>query len=206
VLQQDPAVVAALAGPLMTDPDLAAMNRGNAVIDLERFDGEPAWTRDPAEIAAALQQAQKLAGGSFPELPLGAKSTQAQPLVAGATDYAGNLPDLPETCRSAMRTGFGWAADLPRPVAIYPAGHVVEAAGTSGADCQVRAVRYVTAAAPADVLAFHFAMLTRDGYQVQRETQPQADSLDARKAGAAARVTVSRDAEGMTAVALAFKL
>ena len=61
-LEPDPAIVAALAEPIMTDPDLAAQNRGNAAIVIGVFDGVPAWTRDPEEIATARAAAVRPAG------------------------------------------------------------------------------------------------------------------------------------------------
>jgi hypothetical protein len=196
-LEPDPAIVAALAEPIMTDPDLAAQNRGNAAIVIGAFDGVPAWTRNPDEIAAARAAAVRLAGGTLQAAPTAGK--QAGPGTAEQTprQAAAMLPGISAKCLGELRDGFGWAADLPKATPIYPGGHVEAAAGVRGV-CSLRTLRYVTAAEPGDVLDFHFTLLARAGYQVERE----GDTLVARKGRAAARIGVAR-AGGMTAVALA---
>lgn len=201
MLQPDPAIVAALAEPIMTDPDLAAMNRGNAAIVIGQFDGIPAWTRDPVEIAAARAEAAELAGRQMLAAPEAKTSAAALP-VRSARQFAAELPDAAATCLGALRPGFVWAANMPTAVSLYPRSHVVEAAGARTANCTVRTVRYVTAASPRDVLDFHFTMLSSSGYAVERAAGERLDILTARKNGRAARVQVGGGADGMTEVAL----
>lgn len=193
-LEPDPAIVAALAEPIMTDPDLAAQNRGNAAIVIGAFDGVPAWTRDPEEIAEARAAAVRLAGGTLQSAPAGAgPGDQAQT----PRQLAASLPGLPARCLEGLRNGFGWATDLPKPVTIYPGGHVEQAAGVRGA-CSLRALRYMTAAEPHHVADFHHTLLQRAGYRTSRE----GDVLIARKGAAAARISIIQ-ASGMTQVSLA---
>jgi hypothetical protein len=200
-IQPDPAIVAALAEPIMTDPDLAAMNRGNAAIVVGQFDGIPAWTRDPDQVAAARAQALRLAGGqllSTPEADLKA----AVPPVESAREFVAGVPAA-SRCLAALRPGFSWAADLPKAASLYPGAHVVDAAGARTASCAMRTVRYVTAAARRDVLDFHYTLLSSGGYRVKRTAGGDNDLLTARKGAAIARVRVGRGDDGMTEVALA---
>ncbi len=196
-VEPDPAIVAALAEPIMTDPDLAAQNRGNAAIVIGAFDGVPAWTRDPDEIAAARNAAVGLAGGALQAAPTSSKPADPGAAWQSPSETAAVLPGVFAKCLGELRDGFGWAANLPKATPIYPGGHVEAAAGVRGA-CSLRVLRYVTASEPGDVLDFHYTLLARAGYRVER----QGDVLIGRKGGASARIGVAR-AGGMTAVAMA---
>jgi hypothetical protein len=201
-LQPDPAIVAALSAPIMTDPDLAALNRGNAAIALDRFDAVPAWTRDPEQVEASRRAAAELAGGELRPAPE-AKSDRPLPTVASARQFASQAGEADDRCREALRQSFAWASDMPKAVRLYPGGHAVEAVGARLPVCALRAVRYVTAASPKDVLDFHFTMLAAAGYQVARASDDGADLLTAGKGRANARVQISSGADGMTEVAVA---
>jgi hypothetical protein len=202
VLQPDPAVVAALAAPIMSDPDLAAMNRGNAAIAVDRFDGIPGWTRDPEEIDAARSEALRLAGGSLLQTPEAGTATPDLP-SKDAREFAATLPGISDDCLGALRSGFAWAADLPAAARLYPAGHVIEAAGARRADCAMRSLRYVTAAVPKDALDYHYTMFSAAGYRVEVWAHGEATLLTGSKSGARARILVRANREGMTEVLLA---
>lgn len=199
-LQPDPAIVAALAAPIMTDPDLAAMNRGNAALEIGLFDGIPAWSPDPDEIAAARGAAAKLAGGLLRSAPEPGSGPVPDPLTA--RQFAAGLAGAARPCLTALSPGFAWAASMPTAASLYPGSHVEEAAGAHKATCALRAVRYVTAAPAQDVLDFHFTMLSAAGYEVERTSHDGRDLLTARKGRAGARVLVESGVGGMTEVAL----
>jgi hypothetical protein len=202
VLQPDPAIVAALTEPIMTDPDLAGLNRGNAAIAIVQFDGVPGWTRDPDAIADARDEAVQLAGGPLLAAPEAETKTPIVP-VRSARRFAEELPGTSADCLAALRRGFAWAADMPKAASLYPGSHVVESAGARIATCSLRTVRYVTAATRQDVLDFHYTLLSSAGYQIARAAGEDADMLTARKSGATARIVVGSDLEGMTEVTLA---
>lgn len=197
-LEPDPAIVAALAEPIMIDPDLATQNRGNAAIVIGTFDGIPAWTRDPDEIARARAAAVRLAGGTLQAAP--AAERQPHPDAPSKTprQLAASLPGISARCLSDMRDGFARVSDLPKAAEVYPGGHVELAAGARGA-CRLVAVRYMTSAEPQDVLDFHYTLLAQRGYRVERD----GDVLMARKGRSSAQIGVTQARGGMPQVALA---
>lgn len=67
--ERDPAIVAALADPIMIDPDLASQNRGNAAIALDSFAAVPLDATSPEAIAAAKADASRLTGGLIKTAP-----------------------------------------------------------------------------------------------------------------------------------------
>ena len=159
--ERDPAAAAALGDPIMADPDLASQNRGNSALsgggpaqgDL------PAFSRSAEEATAARTAAAALLGGQ-----LGTAPPPASTGAASRLDGALTLPALltasgigSTACAQALVFTMGWAARLPAAVPIYPRGHVIMAAGSDAAGCQVRALRYVTPVEPGEVADFAYA-------------------------------------------------
>jgi hypothetical protein len=64
---------------------------------------------------------------------------------------------LGKDCASKMDYSFAWTARLPAALPVYPRGHALVAGGSDQAGCRLRAVRYVTAVEPGEVIAFYFA-------------------------------------------------
>ena len=159
--ERDPAAAAALGDPIMADPDLASQNRGNSALsgggpaqgDL------PAFSRSAEEATAARTAAAALLGGK-----LGAAPPPASTGAASRLDGALTLPALltasgigSKECAQGLGFTMGWAARLPAAVPIYPRGHVIMAAGSDAAGCQVRALRYVIPVEPGEVADFAYA-------------------------------------------------
>lgn len=165
----DPAVSGALAGPVMSDPDLAASNQGNAALG----GGGPASAeiptelRSPEAIAAARKEAARLAGAAIPPLPQPGKSPRAVSradmavTAVALAQAAGVEPD----CARSLGYTFAWAGRMPSALPIYPRGNVQEAAGQAAAGCDVRSVVFVSPVPVAEVAAFYLAMGRKAGIE-----------------------------------------
>lgn len=165
---RDSAVAKALDGPLMTDPDLVGPSR----VDSALTGGGPASAEipldknTPAEAEAARLAARDLLGGAPIEpAPAAARTLPASRLAKAITLEAGlaALGIAPAQCPAKLAYSFGWAAQLPPALPIYPRGHALVAGGSDDPACKQRAVRYVTPVAAGDVVDFYFAAARRGG-------------------------------------------
>lgn len=198
--ERDPAVTAALADPLMADPDLTSQNRGNAALT----GGGPAAGEIPppkrgdAEIAAAQSAALALAGGRLTAAPQPIAREKLSPAVAAGT-AEGLVRSLPwaKSCAGKLSYTAGWAAKLPAALPVYPRGHVQEAAGSDDAGCTLRVVHFQTPVPPGDVLDFYYTMARKAGLAVQSgEAGP--DRVLTGSKGAARFALFVRQSAGMT--------
>lgn len=157
---RDPAVAGALGDPLMTDPDLASQNRGNAALS----GGGPASGEMPLdkrgqdEVDAARAAAIALLGGTIPSAPMTQGQDEQSPAADAPTAVA-LAQALPFAAPCAGRLAYSavWAARLPARLPVYPRAHVREAAGADDAACHVRVVRFVTPVTVNDVIDFYHA-------------------------------------------------
>ena len=206
-LASDPMVARALHDPLMSDPDLSAVNEANAVIG---FAGDSALPVLPAtpEAAQAAREAGRLElieGGELTPLPspetgIGAISGRN----ASATALLGAI-GAPESCLPSLKQGFAFAAGLPPAAAIMPHGMVVRAGGADTAACKLRLIRYHTPAAGEDVLEYHFTRARRAGLRPLRYAEG-GEGLAARAAGGEAwAVAVRATPSGLTEVDLLYR-
>lgn len=165
---RDPAVVGALADPIMADPDLASQNRGNSALQgggppsLE----VPPFRSDPEEVELAKAQALELVGGRIAALPPESDRLDTSRLgtALSAAAIAESLPELGKGCGTALQYGFTWAARLPAALPVYPRGHARLAAGSDSAACHIRVVNFVTPVSAEDVLAFYATLSTKSGF------------------------------------------
>jgi hypothetical protein len=199
----DPAIVAALADPIMIDPDLASQNRGNAAVALETFDGVPLDDVSPEAIAAAQADAARLAGGMIKTTPEAAESGDKLVPAVDAGQLAASLPALPADCLGALRYGYAWGASMPRTFPIYPRGHVQEAAG--GAGCALRAVVFTTPVTASAVIDFYYTQASIAGFAAERRRHGDVDALSGRKGTASFVVRVRPGANGLSEVELAVR-
>lgn len=206
-LAGDPLMARALHDPLMSDPDLSALNEANAVLG---FAGDSALPVMPAtpEAAQAAREAGRLElleSGDIAPLP--SPVTGIGPMPARDASAADLLAALgaPESCAPVLEQGFVWAATLPPAAAIMPQGMVVRAAGADTAACKLRIIRYHTPAAGEDVLEYHFTRALRAGLRPLRYAEG-GESLAARAAGGEAwAVAVRKTASGLTEVDLLYR-
>lgn len=200
--ERDPAIVAALADPIMIDPDLASQNRGNAAIALDSFAAVPLDATSPEAIAAAKADASRLTGGLILTAPeaRGQDAAAAPALTAG--EVAAALPANPPGCIEGLRYGYFWVADWRADLAIYPRGHVAEAAGNAA--CGLRSVIFTTPVEPGAVIDFYFTRASGAGYGAERRRAGPVEVLSGRRGGAAYLVRVSA-ANGLSQVELAVR-
>ncbi|MFT4025917.1 MAG: hypothetical protein QM676_03830 [Novosphingobium sp.] len=200
--QPDPAIVAALADPIMIDPDLASQNRGNAAIALARFDGVPLEDASPEAIEAARSEASRLAGGLLRTAPEPAEAGKPEPPAVTAGELAAALTANPAGCLDGLRYGYAWAAQFPAALPIYPRGHVQEAAGNAG--CGLLVAVFTTPVEPQAVLDFYFTKAGDAGYGTNRRRAGEVEVLSGSKGRAAYLVRI-RPVDGLSQVELAVR-
>ncbi len=199
---RDPQVAAALADPLMTDPDLASQNRVGVALT---GDGVPTALIPTEDIsgdnrAAAKADAIALLGASPPAAPVASGSDGAQ---AGGTAQLSWLQAFgAKACANAASWTFSWAAKMPATLPIYPRGHVQEALGSDGAGCAMRAVNFRTQVTASDVLDFYAAAARKAGLQTVHRASGDAHMISGRQGAAGFAVYVRPGPEGMTDVDL----
>lgn len=201
--ERDPAVTAALADPLMADPDLTSQNRGNAALT----GGGPAAGEIPppkrgqAELDAARAAALELAGGALRAAPPVNSKQETSP--ADAATAAALVRALPWGKACADRLGYtaNWAAKLPVALPVYPRGHVQEAAGSDVAGCQLRAVQFQTPVPANEVVDFYATVAAKGGFALTAGKAGPDLTLAGTKGGARFAV-FARSGVGMTEVNL----
>lgn len=200
--ERDPAIVAALADPIMTDPDLASQNRGNAAIALDSFAAVPLDASSPEAIAAAKADASRLTGGLIRTAPNPSGEDKPFPPAVTAGQVAGALAANPAGCVEGLRYGYTWAGGFRPDLPIYPRGHVQEAAGNPG--CGLRTVVFTTPVEASAVIDFYFTRASGAGYSAARRRAGEVEVLSGAKGGAAYLVRVS-SAGGLSQVELAVR-
>lgn len=187
--ERDPAIAAALADPIMTDPDLASQNRGNAVIALDKFAAVPLDASSPEAIAAAKADASRLTGGLIKTAPDPSGDDKPFPPAVTAGQIAAALAANPAGCVEGLRYAYAWAASLRPDLPIYPRGHVQEAAGNPA--CGLRTVVFTTPVETSAVIDFYFTRASAAGYSVARRRAGEVEVLSGAKGGATYLVRVS---------------
>jgi hypothetical protein len=183
VREDDPALLAALAYPLATDPDLAGMNRANSALSLPSQDGSlPTFDTGLEFIAAARAEAAALVGGAGSMRRAPEQAGEVSPLPAAARLTAAALaaaaPGGDPACAARASYTMMWAARLPATFPIYPRGATQEAAGTDEGGCALRAVRFVTPVPLSEVVDFYYTRALAAGYSATRALQQGDDRLN----------------------------
>lgn len=166
---RDPVVAEVLAGPLMTDPDLASQVQPGAVFVLPgpATAPLPLIDRSDDEIAAARAEAAALTGASTAPAPPAADdpaAVRALTPVATAARVLAQLRSAP-ACAASARYSALWGARLPAAVPIYPRGHLRDGAGSDSPGCRLRAVTYLTPVPVAAVMDFYWARAAAAGLE-----------------------------------------
>lgn len=200
---EDPAVSGALGDQIMVDPELAgqsgaAVSAGSASIEL------PPEQRSPEAIAAARQEAAKLAGGTLKSVssPTEGKVTSLLENAATAAQIAQASKAAATDCASMVKYSMTWATKLPTALKVYPRGAVQEAAGIDNGDCSLRVISFATPVSTGDVMDFYYTRATADGYNADYHIEG-ADHVLGGSKGAAAFVIYARKLDnGLTEVDL----
>ena len=200
----DPAVSAALADPIMVDPDLASQNRGNAALSGGGpADGSlPPEISTPEAIAAAKADALQQVGGRMQTAPTAVSSSAASAVALSAADTAAKAPGVLPGCPDKVEYSAAWAARMPAAFPVYPRGHVNEAAGTDRDGCHLRVVNFVTPVTPADVMNFYNTRARAAGFAARHKRERSDDVLAGSKGGTAYVVYVRMMPSGLTEVDL----
>ncbi len=203
----DPVMARALHDPLMSDPDLARRSEANAVLSYTDWGALPVLEagQEAAREAREAALGELLAGGKIAALPpIEAASSRAS--IGELTDPAPILSaaGAPAGCLAGLREGFEWAANLPLPAAIMPLGMAEKAAGSDGAGCEVRLVRYLTAASIEDSLVYHHTLASRAGWKITRHAEPEAILAASGTANERLQVYLRAGQGGMNAIDLVY--
>jgi hypothetical protein len=183
---RDPAVAAALAEPLLSDPDLAGSSRSGTALTGggPATGGVPLITFDSAAADAARSDARELIGGPIDLPPQPLTGAEQSPLARAPTAaaVAAALP-FSQACAQSLDYSFAWAARLPAPLPIYPRAHAQEAGGTDQAGCRLRVVNFHAAVRPDEVIAFYLASAAKAGLSADYRREGTDLVLRGSKAG-----------------------
>jgi hypothetical protein len=198
----DAAITAALADPIMTDPDLVSQNHAHAAVMVAGpvNSALPPIDRSPEAIAAAQDAAGRLVGGPITDAPRPAPldlSALREAVTAGQMASAARLARA--GCLASIAYTARWAAMLPAPFEVYPSGAVDEAAGIDAGDCALRVVHFRTPVAVDAVVAFYDARLRAAGYAARHVADGADHALRGSKAGVSYMIYVRPDEGGLTA-------
>lgn len=199
----DPVTVAALADPLMTDPDLTSQSNASAALG----GGGPAQAEIPRDpigsewVGKARSAAEALAGTRLTAVsPMGERS----PLVEALTPiaFASLLPGA-RACARKAGYGFIWAAALPAQFPIYPRGHALIGAGNDLDGCRLRSVSYTSPVPGEEIAAFYLAQGRRAGLPLDYRKAGDRLVLAGGKGRAAILIAIARRDDGQSVVELA---
>lgn len=199
----DPVTVAALADPLMTDPDLTSQSHASAALG----GGGPGQAEIPREplgpewVGKARSAAEALAGTRLaPASPAGERAPLAETLTPVA--FAALVPGA-RACTETAGYGFIWAAALPAPFPVYPRGHVQIGAGNDLGGCRLRAVRFTSPVPGEEIAAFYRAQGRAAGLPLDYRKAGDRLVLAGRKGKAAVLIAIAARDDGLSEVDLA---
>jgi hypothetical protein len=207
VPDDDPALAAALAGPILTDPDLVGQNRANSAVALPSQDNFlPSVDAGPEAIDAARNEALELVGGPgrmrrAPD-PEELKTTPPAKTSHNLTELAAATAGLRAFCGQGLQQTAMWAARMPAAFPVYPRGAVQQAAGTDRADCKLRAIEFVTPVPLDEVVDFYYTRAAAAGFSAKHSRGDDEAALTGNKSGAVYDIHFRRLPSGNTAVDL----
>ena len=94
-------------------------------------------------------------------------------------------------CGAEFERGAEWARRLPRELAAYPGGRLVEAAGTDSGGCRFRTITFRTDDEAERVLAHYRRLAEQGGYRFEQRPRGTDVMLAAVKPGTAFVLVVS---------------
>ena len=199
----DPAVSGALGDEIMVDPELsgqngAAVSAGPGRIEL------PPEQRSPEAIAAARQEAARMAGGTLKSAPSPSQGGAASLVenAATAAQVASAAKAASTDCASKVQYSLNWTSKLPEALGVYPRGAVQEAAGTDADGCSLRVVSFVSPVEPGDVVDFYYTQVTNAGFSADHKLEGGEHVLGGGKAGKAYLIYARKLDNGLTEVDL----
>ena len=201
----DPASEQALNGDLMTDPDMAANNEGDAALSGSGDGSVPTINTSPEAIAAARSRAAELVGGTNALRPAPApRDLGTQATVTKAMQKAAQAAVSPGggNCAEEVEYSTAWAAKLPGTFPVYPRGNTKEAAGTDEGACALRVVSFRSPVPLDEVLTFYNTRALANGYSAEHVKAAGDNILSGTKGEAAYVVYGRRLPSGVTEIDL----
>lgn len=198
---EDPAIAAALADPIMVDPQMAG-DQGAALSANSGAINIPPDLKTPEAVAAALEDAARIAGGALATAPPPAKGPAAGPAALTAAQVASRSGIVAENCAAGIRYSNVWAAKMPAELPVFPRGAVQEAAGSDAGGCALRVVHFLTPVATGDVMNFYYTMARRAGFTIEYRLDGTDYVMAGRKAGRAWTAFARARDDGLTEVDL----
>ena len=201
----DPAGEQALNDELMSDPDLANRNEGNAALSGTGNGSIPDIDKSPRAVEAARTRAAEMVGGrdqlvSAPAAKaLGTNAKPSKAMIAAARTA---VAPGGENCGDKVEYTTSWAAKLPAAFPVYPRGNTQEAAGTDEGQCALRIVSFFTPVPLDEVLAFYHTRAKGAGYSVEHTTSAGDNILSGTKGKGAYVVYGRRLPQGVTSIDL----
>lgn len=173
---RDPALMSALQDQIMVDPALAAQANNDAVRPpaqpysgavpadgIASANGKSAATVTSATTSEKLKSAPAPTAGEC----TGCKAAR-ESLTLGAL-AARQKNQKTANCAANMRYSSRWAQRLPADIPLYPNARVVEAAGTEGNACAIRAVTFSTSASLQNVIDWYYTRASNAGYSAEHQ-------------------------------------
>ena len=200
---EDPAVTGALGDQIMVDPELSGQNGAAVSADGGKVELPPEQ-RSPEAIAAARQEAAKIAGGTIRSAPAPSTGSVASLVenAATAAQVAASAKAASTDCTSKVEYSMNWTTKLPAALAIYPRGAVQEAAGTDKDGCALRVVNFVSPVDPGDVVDYYYTRATKAGFNADYKMESGDHVLGGGKAGVAYLIYARKLDNGLTEVDL----
>lgn len=208
LIATDPVIARALRDPLMSDPDLASRNEAAAAIGFADSAALPVLGTSSGAAAAAREamRIELLESGKLPDLPPASDAPGGALLgpMSGAEDLLAAV-GMPGSCARGLKEDFALAATLPPAAAIPPRAMVVQAGGSDAKGCGLRIVRYLTPAAPEDVLQYHHVRASRAGLALTRHAAPGDSIAGKGKGPERLAVSLRKAPGGLTGVTLVYR-
>jgi hypothetical protein len=140
----DPALMGALQDQIMVDPQLAQQSNKDAI----RPPSQPYSAAVPAETVAATKT----------NMPAEGELLKAPAPVEGTAQCAANL-----------NYSASWAAKLPADIPLHPQARIVEAAGTQGGACALRAVSFSTPQPLQTMIDWYYTRAVKGGFTAEHQ-------------------------------------
>lgn len=203
--ERDPAAVQALNDQIMVDPDLAGQNEANAALTGGIDHSIPPIVSTREAIENAKQEAADLVGGLSNMQPLPDPTINAEPIPETGRIAVGEMARLlkeAEPCADGVSYTAQWAASVPQALPIYPRGNTIEAAGNTGGECAMRAIRFLSPVSREDIFAFYATRARDAGIGNEFSERGEYLVLKGSKGGKAFAVFARKRSSGISEVSL----
>jgi len=171
-----PAVAAALADPIMTDPTLSARANTNAVRPPA---GPYTAPIPPSDVAARGSTADLIARDKLESPPASGESCTDCAAARDALTLATLAAPVAGQCASRLGYSNGWATRLLDAVPLIPNARLTEAAGIADERCDLRVARFWSDLPPERLIDWYFTRAKAARYT----SDVRADAIGKRLSG-----------------------